>query len=124
MNETKNPTFVEVIDSTFVEVIDPDVAELNVLNAASEENRKKQEAADAAAAQRASQLRKAETSKWYWKLSAKIIGLGAAFALSYKALCIGWIQPEVFLWVALICVFGLGVLFGANWSRFFKGGHR
>ena len=116
MNEIKNPTPVEVVD--------PDVAELNVINAASEKNRSEQEALYAVAAQRASQLRKAETSKWYWKLFAKIIGLGAAFALSYKALCIGWIQPEVFLCVALICVFGLGVLFGANWARFFKGGRR
>lgn len=116
MNETKNPIPAEVID--------PEVAELNVINAAIKENRNKQEALYAEAAQRASQLRKAETSKRYRKLFAKIIGLGAAFALSYKALCVGWIQSEVFLWVALLCVFGLGVLFGANWSRFFKGGRR
>lgn len=116
MNETKNPTPVEVID--------PDVAELNVINAASEKNRIKKEVFYYEAAQRASQLRKAETSKWYWKLLVKIIGLGAAFALSYKALCIGWIQHEAFLWIALVCVFGMGVLFGANWSRFFKGGRR
>jgi hypothetical protein len=116
MDEIKNPTSVEAID--------PDVAELNVINAASEENRNKQEALYAEAAQRASQLRRAETSKWYWKLLVKIIGLGATFALSYKLMSIGWIQPEVFLWVAHFCVFGLGVLFGANWSRFFKGGRR
>lgn len=116
MNEIKNPTPVEAID--------PDVAELDVINAASEKNRIEQEVFYAEAAQRASQLRKAETSKWYWKLLIKIIGLGAAFALSYKLMSIGWIQPEVFLWVSHFCVFGLGVLFGANWSRFFKGGRR
>ena len=122
MNEIKNPASVEAVEA--IEVIDPDVAELKVINAASEENRNKKEAIYAEAAQRASQLRKAETSKWYRKLFSKIIGLGAAFALSYKLMSIGWIQPEVFLCVALLCTFGLGVLFGANWSRFFKGGRR
>ena len=115
---------MDEIKNTPEEVIDPDVAELNVINAATQKNRKAQEAAYAAAAQKANQLRKAQNSKWYWKLLIKITGLGAAFALSYKLMSIGWIQPEVFLWVSHFCVFGLGVLFGANWSRFFKEGKR
>ena len=115
---------MDEIKNTPEEVIDPDVAELNAINAATEKNRRAQEAAYAAAAQKANQLRKAQNSKWYRKLLNKIVGLDAAFVLSYKALCIGWIQPQVFLWLALVCIFGLGVLFGANWSRFFGGERR
>lgn len=106
------------------EVIDPEIAELNLINGATEKNRLAEETRRAAAAERAEKSRKVQANKWYGKFAIQTLGLSLGFNLSYKAFCAGWIRPEVFIILALISSFLLGVLFGANWNHFFGGERR